>query len=94
MPDANLTDRQKSGVFSKCNDGGKWKCSGSRGGFDAGDSTLLTTGARRTAPEGGRGPQSPSFLKIRPSAHSSPFADYFAHFPIPTKSKKLNPSPA
>jgi hypothetical protein len=37
------------GVFSKANDGGKWKLSGSRGGFDA--------GARRTAPEGGRGPQ-------------------------------------
>jgi len=37
------------GVFSKSNDGGKWKFSGSRGGFDA--------GARQTAPEGGRGPQ-------------------------------------
>jgi hypothetical protein len=40
---------QGYGVFSKSNDGGKWKLSGSRGGFDA--------GARRTAPEGGRGPQ-------------------------------------
>jgi hypothetical protein len=37
------------GVFSKSNDGGKWKLSGSRGRFDA--------RARRTAPDGGRGPQ-------------------------------------
>jgi iron(III)-enterobactin esterase len=36
-------------VFSKFNCGGKWKLSGSLGGFDA--------GARRTAPEGGRAPQ-------------------------------------
>jgi hypothetical protein len=40
---------QGYGVFLKSNYGGKWKLSGSRGGFDA--------GARRTAPEGGRGPQ-------------------------------------
>jgi hypothetical protein len=40
---------KRYGVFSKSNYGGKWKLSGSRGGFDA--------GARRTAPEGGRGPQ-------------------------------------
>jgi hypothetical protein len=45
------------GVFSRSNNGGKWKLSGSRGGFDAGGSTGLTAGARRTAPEGGRGPQ-------------------------------------
>ena len=37
------------GVFLKSNYGGKWKLSGSRGGFDA--------RARRTAPEGGRDPQ-------------------------------------
>jgi hypothetical protein len=36
-------------VFSKSNYKGKWKLSGSREAFDA--------GARRTAPEGGRGPQ-------------------------------------
>ena len=40
---------QPYGVFSKSNNGGKWKLSGSREGFDA--------RARRTAPEGGRGPQ-------------------------------------
>jgi hypothetical protein len=41
------------GVLSKYNYGGKWKLSGSRGRFDA--------GARRTAPEGGRGPQAQAF---------------------------------